>query len=224
MGNAGAMGDTKAFPKENDTHFIFKGNRLKPPFPEGLEMIVLGMGCFWCSEQMYFKSAAAEGLYSTHVGYAQGSDKDPTYQKVCSGTTGHSEVVRLVYDPKKVSLGAILTLFWENHNPTTRNQQRNDKGTQYRSGIYYYTEEQKELATKSKDVYEKAIGKKIVTEIEPAQEFYYAEAYHQQYDAKPGSRDYHGLAPLGVSMPAQWKADYPLPEVTVKQAEDCASC
>jgi len=205
MGNQAQAGDG-SFPGEDATHFVFKGNRLKPPFPDGMEMIVLGMGCFWCSEQMYFKSSLAKtgGLYSTHVGYAQGKNENPTYKQVCGGATGHSEVVRLVYDPKKVSLVDILTLFWENHNPTTLNQQREDRGTQYRSGIYYYNEDQKNLAEKSRNVYEKAIGKKIVTEIEPAETFYYAENYHQQYDAKPGSRDYHGLAPLNIAMPTGW--------------------
>lgn len=204
MGNQLPTGDQTSFPAENDTHFVFKGNRLKPPFPDGLEQIVLGMGCFWCSENMFYKSSVKTGLYSTHVGYAHGEDPNPTYRKVCGGATGHSEVVRLVYDPKKTSLAAILTLFWENHNPTTRNRQRNDTGTQYRSGIYYYTDEQRELAERSKQVYEKAIGKKIVTEIEKASTFHYAESYHQQYDAKPGSREYLGLAPLGVSMPKGW--------------------
>jgi len=216
-------GDKQSFPEEDATHYVFKKNRLKPPFPEGMEQIVLGMGCFWCSEQLYCKRLRE--LYSTHVGYAQGKDPAPTYNKISQGTTGHSEVVRLVYDPKKVSLTQILTLFWENHDPTRLNQQGNDRGTQYRSGVYYYTEDQKTIIEKSRDVFQKVIGKRIVTEIEKADTFHYAEANHQQYDFKPGSRDYNGLHPLGFSMPQGWE-NMTLDEIQpgVVQKDDCSKC
>jgi len=156
---------------------------------------MFGMGCFWCSENIYMR---LEGVYSTQVGYAGGLIKNPSYEDLCTGMTGHNEVVRIVYDPKVISYVDLLKLFWERHDPTTLNAQGNDRGTQYRSGIYYYSEEQKAQAEKSKDVYEKALKAEIVTEIVPAPEFYYAEDYHQQYDGKPNTRQYCGLRPTGV--------------------------
>ncbi|GAB5358395.1 hypothetical protein AAMO2058_000453600 [Amorphochlora amoebiformis] len=190
-------------PATEDRHFLLK-TPMYPPFPEGTEMISLGMGCFWCSENLFMRMP---GVYSTHVGYAQGETLNPTYEEVCSGRTNHNEVVRVVYDPKKIGVEDILKVFWDRHDPTTPNQQGNDRGTQYRSGIYTYTDEQKKIAEKSKEVYQSVLTKqgfgKITTEIEPAKEFYYAEMYHQQYDAKPGSRQYCGLSPLGTSFPQE---------------------
>mmetsp|Transcript_8232 Transcript_8232/g.12383 ORF Transcript_8232/g.12383 Transcript_8232/m.12383 type:complete len:300 (-) Transcript_8232:97-996(-) len=189
-------------PAKDEKHFLL-GNPMYPPFPENMEMVSLGMGCFWCSENLFMRMP---GVYSTHVGYAQGETQNPTYEEVCSGRTNHNEVVRVVYDPAKISLKDILKVFWERHDPTTLNQQGNDRGTQYRSGIYYYTEEQKKIAEETKETYQQVLNKKgfgkITTEVEEAKEFFYAETYHQQYDAKPGSRQYCGLSPLGTSFPA----------------------
>jgi len=161
------------------------------------------MGCFWCSEDLFIDK---EGVYSTHVGYMQGKVENPTYHQVCSGTTGHSEVVRVVYDPSKMSLGELLKIFWTTHDPTTLNRQGNDSGTQYRSGVYYYNEKQKEIIEKSKNAYASVIptNKSIKTEIQPAETFYYGEDYHQQYDRKPNSRKYCGLSPLNIPMPENW--------------------
>jgi len=190
-------------PRQDDKHFLL-GTPLYGPFPEDMEMVSLGMGCFWCSENLFMRMP---GVYSTHVGYAQGETVNPTYEEVCSGRTNHNEVVRVVYDPKKISFKDILKVFWERHNPTTPNQQGNDRGTQYRSGIYVYTDEQKATAEKSLAAYQKVLDErgfgKITTEIDTAKEFYYAESYHQQYDAKPGSRQYCGLSPLGTTFPKE---------------------
>uniref|UniRef100_A0A7S3Z7N7 peptide-methionine (S)-S-oxide reductase n=1 Tax=Lotharella globosa TaxID=91324 RepID=A0A7S3Z7N7_9EUKA len=192
-------------PKADDKHHTL-GTRLHPPFPEGTEMIVLGMGCFWCSEDLYMRR---KGIHSTHVGYAQGVTENPTYAEVCTGKTNHNEVVRLVYHPDQVSLEDLLATFFEKHDPTTPNQQGNDMGTQYRSGIYYYSESQAAVAEEMKDKYQKALDSlqgpgafgTVVTEIEPAKTFYYAELEHQQYDAKPFARGYCGLRPIGVPFP-----------------------
>mmetsp|Transcript_26278 Transcript_26278/g.22481 ORF Transcript_26278/g.22481 Transcript_26278/m.22481 type:complete len:164 (-) Transcript_26278:3-494(-) len=159
---------------------------------------MFGMGCFWCSENLFVKM---KGVFSTQVGYAQGSTQNPTYEEVCSGQTNHAEVIRVVYDPKTVAYRDLLKVFWSSHDPTVPNAQGNDRGSQYRSGIYYFNEAQKEEAEKSKQEYQDALAKAgvtktIVTEIEPAGEFFYAEDYHQQYDAKPGSRQYCGLRQL----------------------------
>eukprot|EP00929_Paragymnodinium_shiwhaense_P045143 TRINITY_DN230_c0_g1_i1.p1 TRINITY_DN230_c0_g1~~TRINITY_DN230_c0_g1_i1.p1 ORF type:complete len:257 (+),score=77.16 TRINITY_DN230_c0_g1_i1:321-1091(+) len=189
-------------PKQDAKHFL-KGTPLYGPWPEGMEEIQLGMGCFWCSENLYMRM---EGIYSTQVGYAGGKIKNPSYRDVCSGMTNHNEVVRLVYDPKVVSLRSILEIFWSRHDPTTLNRQGNDAGTQYRSGIYYYTEEQKAIAEKSKGIYQEQLSAKgwneIATEIVPAEQFWMAEDYHQQYDARPGSRQYCGLQPTGIAFDA----------------------
>jgi len=190
-------------PRKDDKHFLL-GTPLYGPFPEEMEMVSLGMGCFWCSENLYMRMP---GVYSTHVGYAQGETENPTYEEICSGRTNHNEVVRVVYDPKKISFGDILKVFWERHDPTTPNQQGNDRGTQYRSGIYVYNDEQQAIAEKSLAAYQKVLDErgfgKITTEIDKAKEFYYAESYHQQYDAKPGSRQYCGLSPLGTTFPLE---------------------
>ncbi len=183
-----------------DKHHV-NGNPLVPPFPAGMELALFGMGCFWGAERKFWQ---LEGVYSTAVGYAAGSTPNPTYQEVCSGLTGHNEVVRVVFDPAVVSYEQLLKTFWESHNPTQGMRQGNDVGTQYRSGIYTYSDTQRQLAEASQTAYQKALGAAgygaITTEILAAPEFYYAEAYHQQYLAKnPGG--YCGLGGTNVSCP-----------------------
>ncbi|XP_036405305.1 mitochondrial peptide methionine sulfoxide reductase isoform X1 [Megalops cyprinoides] len=177
------------------------GNRTTPPFPEGLQMAVFGMGCFWGAERKFWRQ---KGVYSTQVGYAGGFTPNPTYEEVCTGKTGHAEVVRVVFDPANVNYGKLLKVFWENHNPTQGMRQGNDVGTAYRSTIYTYSEEQMNMALQSKDEYQKVLTEEgfgpITTEIQEAPEFYYAEDYHQQYLSKnPGG--YCGLGGTGVSCP-----------------------
>ncbi|MBD1917521.1 MULTISPECIES: peptide-methionine (S)-S-oxide reductase MsrA [Cyanophyceae] len=177
------------------------GNRLAPPFPAGMELALFGMGCFWGAERKFWQ---LEGVYSTSVGYAAGYTPNPTYQEVCSGMTGHNEVVQVVFDPKVISYEQVLKTFWENHNPTQGMRQGNDAGTQYRSGIYVYSEAQLQLAEASKQAYEVALKAAgygpITTEILEALEYYYAEDYHQQYLAKnPGG--YCGLGGTSVACP-----------------------
>jgi peptide-methionine (S)-S-oxide reductase len=181
-------------------HFV-NGNPLQPPFPAGMETAVFGLGCFWGAERKFWQ---VKGVYSTAVGYAAGLTPNPTYQEVCSGLTGHNEVVLVAYDPKVVSYEELLKVFWESHNPTQGMRQGNDTGTQYRSGIYTYSAAQKKAAEASKEVYQKALTEakygEITTEILDAPEFYYAEEYHQQYLAKnPGG--YCGLGGTNVSCP-----------------------
>lgn len=181
-------------------HYV-NGNSLKPPYPEGMEMAMFGMGCFWGAERVFWQQ---EGVYSTAVGYAGGYTPNPNYREVCTGKTGHNEVVRVVYDPKVISYAQLLKIFWESHNPTQGMRQGNDVGTQYRSGIYTYSPEQKQLAEASKEAYQQELSKagygNITTEILDAPEFYYAEDYHQQYLAKnPGG--YCGLGGTNVSCP-----------------------
>lgn len=171
---------------------------IKPPFPEGLESIVLGLGCFWGAERKFWQQP---GVYTTAVGYSAGYTPNPTYEEVCSGLTGHNEVVLVVFDPSQISLAALLKVFWESHNPTQGMRQGNDQGTQYRSGIYYFTDAQRVLAEQTKAAYQVALNENnigdITTEILPAGEFYYAETYHQQYLHKnPGG--YCGLGGTGV--------------------------
>ena len=183
-----------------DKHYV-NGNPLKPPFPEGMEMAMFGMGCFWGAERKFWQ---LDGVFVTAVGYAAGYTPNPTYREVCSGQTGHNEVVLVVFDPKVISYEALLKVFWENHNPTQGMCQGNDVGTQYRSGIYAYSDEQKKQAEASQDAYQQALTKagydKITTEIIDAPEFYYAEDYHQQYLAKnPGG--YCGLGGTNVACP-----------------------
>jgi peptide-methionine (S)-S-oxide reductase len=181
-----------------DKHYILD-TPLKPPFPAGLEVAMFGLGCFWGAERKFWQQ---EGVYSTSVGYAAGLTPNPTYEEVCSGLTGHNEVVRVVFDPKKISYEQLLKVFWENHDPTQGMRQGNDMGTQYRSGIYTTTPAQKAAATTSRDTYQAAIAKaghgKITTEILDAPEFYYAETYHQQYLAK-NPDGYCGLGGVGVT-------------------------
>ncbi len=177
------------------------GNPLKPPFPEGMDSVVFGMGCFWGAERKFWQ---LDGVYTTAVGYAAGSTPNPTYKEVCSGMTGHNEVVLVVYDPKKVSYEQLLKTFWESHNPTQGMRQGNDSGTQYRSGIYTYSDAQKKQAEASLDSYQEALKSAgygdITTEILDAPEFYYAEDYHQQYLAK-NPNGYCGLGGTNVSCP-----------------------
>jgi peptide-methionine (S)-S-oxide reductase len=183
-----------------DRHFV-NGNPLKPPFPTGLETAIFGLGCFWGAERKFWQQ---EGVFVTAVGYAAGLTPNPTYQEVCSGKTGHNEVVYVVYDPKVISYEALLKVFWESHDPTQGMRQGNDVGTQYRSGIYVYSNEQRKAAETSRDAYQEALNKagygKITTEILDAPEFYYAEAYHQQYLAK-NPNGYCGLGGTSVSCP-----------------------
>ncbi len=183
-----------------DKHFV-NGHPLKAPFPAGMQQVVFGMGCFWGAERLFWQK---KGVYSTAVGYAGGQTKNPTYEEVCSGMTNHSEVVLVVFDPKAVSYDELLKTFWEGHDPTQGMRQGNDGGTQYRSTIYAYGDEQLKAAQKSKEMFQDALKKKgygtITTEIRLAPEFYYAEDYHQQYLGKnPGG--YCGLGGTGVSCP-----------------------
>jgi peptide-methionine (S)-S-oxide reductase len=183
-----------------DAHFVNK-NRLTAPFPDGLARAVFGMGCFWGAEKKFWQ---LRGVYSTAVGYAAGLTPNPTYREVCTGMTGHNEVVLVVFDPKVVAYDDLLKVFWENHDPTQGMRQGNDAGTQYRSGIYYFDDDQKRAAERSRDAFQKQLTaagyRAITTEIQPAPEFYYAEDYHQQYLAK-NPDGYCGLGGTGVSCP-----------------------
>ena len=180
-------------------HFV-NGNPLKGPYPEGLETAIFGLGCFWGAEKAFWK--LGDGIYTTAVGYAAGQTPNPTYEEVCSGRTGHNEVVLVVYDPKKISYDKLLQTFWEGHDPTQGMRQGNDVGTQYRSGIYTTTPAQKKAAEESKAMYGKALAAKrlgaITTEILDAPPFYFAEDYHQQYLAK-NPHGYCGLGGTGVA-------------------------
>jgi peptide-methionine (S)-S-oxide reductase len=186
-----------------DTHFV-NGHPLEPPFPDGMELAMFGLGCFWGGERTFWE---VPGVYTTAVGYAGGSTPNPTYREVCSGRTGHNEVVRVVFDPTVLAYERLLSLFWESHNPTQGMRQGNDVGTQYRSGIYTYNDDQKRAALASQVTYQEALhaaghDTDITTEIVDAPEFFYAEDYHQQYLAKnPGG--YCGLGGTGVSCPME---------------------
>lgn len=179
-----------------------KGTPLQAPFPSGLAQIVFGMGCFWGAERIFWQ---LPGVYTTAVGYAGGFTPNPTYEEVCSGRTGHAEVVLVVYDPDQIRLGELLQAFWQNHDPTQGMRQGNDAGTQYRSAIYCVDEAQRAQALDSLKTYQTALNQaghedEITTEIRPLTAFYYAEAYHQQYLAKhPGG--YCGLGGTGVRCP-----------------------
>jgi len=182
-----------------ETHFI-NGRKLKGAYPEGLDMAMFGLGCFWGAERKFWE--LENGIWITAVGYAGGQTPNPTYEETCSGLTGHNEVVLVVFDPAKVSYGALLKTFWENHDPTQGMRQGNDVGTQYRSGIYAFSPAQKAAAEASKAIYGAALAARgldaITTEIIDAPPFYYAEAYHQQYLAKNPS-GYCGLGGTGVA-------------------------
>jgi peptide-methionine (S)-S-oxide reductase len=183
-----------------EKHFV-NGNRIVPPFPDGLELACFGLGCFWGAEKAFWK---LRGVYSTSVGYAQGFTPNATYKEVCTGRTGHNEVVRVVFDPKTITYEQLLKTFWESHDPTQGMRQGNDVGTQYRSGIYTTSDAQKTAALASKAAYDVALKKQgydsITTEIIDAAPFYYAEDYHQQYLAK-NPDGYCGLGGTGVACP-----------------------
>ena len=187
------------------THFI-NGNRIQPPFPAGLEQAMFGLGCFWGAERKFWE---APGVYATAVGYAAGFTPNPTYEEVCSGYTGHNEVVMVWFDPTKTSYEAILRVFWENHDPTQGMRQGNDIGTQYRSAIYTFSPEQRRAAEASRDAYQQRLDAAgygpITTEIADTPPFYYAEDYHQQYLAK-NPDGYCGMGGTGVSCPIGAKA------------------
>lgn len=179
-------------------HFVLK-TPLKPPFPKGMEEAVFGLGCFWGAERKFWQQ---KGVYSTSVGYAAGLTPNPTYEEVCSGLTGHNEVVRVIFDPAVISFEDLLKVFWENHDPTQGMRQGNDLGTQYRSGIYVTSEAQRQAANMSRQTYDAALQRagfdRVTTEVLDAPAFYYAEAYHQQYLAK-NPDGYCGLGGTGVT-------------------------
>jgi len=180
-----------------ERHFV-NGHRLQPPFPDGTQLAMFGLGCFWGAEKRYWD---LPGVYSTSVGYAGGLTPNPTYEEVCTGRTGHTEVVRVVFDPTKVSYEKLLATFWESHDPTQGMRQGNDVGTQYRSGIYWYDEAQRAAAERSREAFAADLRKAgfgaITTEIVAAPTFYYAEDYHQQYLAK-NPNGYCGIGGCGV--------------------------
>ena len=183
-----------------DRHVVL-GTPLQPPFPAGMEQLVVGMGCFWGAERVFWK---ADGVYATAVGYAGGYTPNPTYEEVCSGRTGHTEAVLVVFDPAAIALESVLRLFWEGHDPTQSNRQGNDVGTQYRSAIYWATEAQRDAVEGSRAMFQAELSKAgygdISTEIAEAGPFYYAEDYHQQYLAK-NPNGYCGLGGTGVACP-----------------------
>jgi peptide-methionine (S)-S-oxide reductase len=183
------------------THFL-NGRELKGPYPQGIERVAFGMGCFWGAERKFWE--IDDGIWITAVGYAAGFTPNPTYEEVCSGQTGHNEVVLVAYDPTKLTYEQLLKVFWENHDPTQGNRQGNDVGTQYRSGIYVYSPEQRAAAEASKELFGKALAPRrfgpITTEILDAPAFFFAEDYHQQYLAKV-PHGYCGLGGTGVTCP-----------------------
>ena len=183
-----------------ERHFV-SGNRIVPPFPEGHEVADLGLGCFWGAEKAFWK---LPGVYATAVGYQGGATPNPTYEEVCTGRTGHAEVVRVVFDPRRVSYEDLLRVFWESHDPTQGMRQGHDEGTQYRSAIYVHSEAQRRAAEGSRDAYARALAERghgtITTEIREAPPFFYAEEYHQQYLAK-NPAGYCGLGGTGVTCP-----------------------
>ena len=191
--------DTRPF-HVPDTHFVL-GTPLEPPFPEGVETAIFGMGCFWGAERGFWQ---APGVYTTAAGYAGGLTPNPTYEEVCSGRTGHNEVVLVAYRPEEISYDELLRIFWEGHDPTQGMRQGNDVGTQYRSGIYVTSDGQRQAAEGSRDMFQERLNEKgygqITTGIAPLDEFYYAEGYHQQYLAK-NPNGYCGIGGTGVSCP-----------------------
>ena len=204
-------GRSTPMPGVPEKHFV-NGHRIVPPFPDGMELACFGLGCFWGAEKAFWTLSLpgapprtqGTGVYSTSVGYAQGYTPNPTYKEVCTGRTGHNEVVRVVFDPKQITYEQLLKTFWESHDPTQGMRQGNDVGTQYRSGIYVTSEAQKKAALESKAAYDLALRKQgfdpITTEILDAGPFYYAEDYHQQYLAK-NPDGYCGLGGTGVACP-----------------------
>jgi peptide-methionine (S)-S-oxide reductase len=190
------------------THYV-NGHRIVPPFPAGLREAVFGLGCFWGAERLFWE---LPGVYSTAAGYAGGFTPNPTYEEVCTGLTGHAEVVRVIYDPEKIDYEDLLKVFWESHDPTQGMRQWNDIGTQYRSVIYVTDSEQRNAAEESKRAYQARLGAAgagvITTEIQNAPQFYYAEDYHQQYLAK-NPEGYCGLKGTGVSCPIGGRVQVP---------------
>ena len=184
----------------SENHFV-NSNPLSGPWPEGFEVVVFGMGCFWGAERKFWETP---GVYSTSVGYAGGFTPNATYEETCSGLTGHTEAVQVVFDPSKVSFDQLLKVFWENHDPTQGMRQGNDTGTQYRSGIYYTSDSQRTAIENSLEMYQQRLSDagygEITTEIKPLTDFYYAEPYHQQYLAK-NPNGYCGIGGTGVSCP-----------------------
>ena len=184
----------------DERHFVLDAPLL-PPFPEKLELGLFGMGCFWGAERKFWE---VSGIYSTSVGYAAGGTSNPSYEEVCSGLTGHNEVVRVVFDPATIAYEGLLKIFWENHDPSQGMQQGNDVGTQYRSGIYVYSDAQRALAESTRDAFQRGLTDagygEITSEILEAPKFYYAEDYHQQYLAK-NPNGYCGLGGTGVVCP-----------------------
>jgi peptide-methionine (S)-S-oxide reductase len=181
-------------------HFV-NGHPMQAPFPEHLRLAMFGLGCFWGAERKFWQMP---GVYATAVGYAGGHTPNPTYREVCSGMTGHNEAVLVVFDPARVTYEELLKAFWEGHDPTQGMRQGNDTGTQYRSGIYYFDDEQRDEAERTRDLFQAELQRagygRITTEILPAPEFHYAEDYHQQYLAK-NPAGYCGLGGTGVSCP-----------------------
>jgi peptide-methionine (S)-S-oxide reductase len=193
-------GRAEAMPVRN-RHFV-NGHPIQPPFPEGMRRALFGMGCFWGAEKGFWQ---LDGVFSTAVGYAGGFTPNPTYEEVCTGQTGHNEVVLVIWNPARITYGDLLKLFWESHDPTQGMRQGNDVGTQYRSGIYTFDAEQDTLAQATRSAYQQALTKaghgEITTEIQPAPEFYYAEDFHQQYLAKnPSGYCGHGGCGIGLDM------------------------
>ncbi len=179
----------------------FKNNQIIAPFPKNFEKIIFGLGCFWGAERVFWQ---IDEVYTTAVGYSGGYTKNPTYEEVCSGQTGHAEVVLVVFDPKLIKLENLLKVFWESHDPTQGNRQGNDKGTQYRSSIYFYDDNQSDIINKSKEIFQNEINKfnygRITTEVKKINDFYYAENYHQQYLIKVPN-GYCGLSGCNVNYP-----------------------
>ena len=186
--------------KVADKHFVL-GTPMQPPFPPEMALGLFGMGCFWGVERLFWQ---AKGVHSTHAGYAGGETSHPTYEEVCSGRSGHAEVVRVVFDPKILPYGALLKLFWEGHDPTQGMRQGNDVGTQYRSALFWHNDAQRAAAERSAAAYAERLSaaghRAITTELAPAPTFYYAEDYHQQYLGK-NPHGYCGLAGTGVACP-----------------------
>ena len=187
------------------THYT-NGNNMFGDYPDGMEQIIFGMGCFWGPERILWK---LDGVHVTSVGYAGGTDQSPDYHKVCSGRTGHAEVVHVVYDPKIVNFDALLKVFFENHDPTQGNRQGNDVGSQYRSTVYTYTDAQREAVDAAKALYSEAYGRPVTTEIAAATTYYPAEDYHQQYLAK-NPQGYCAHGPTGVSCPIPQRVSIPV--------------
>ncbi|MGD8976989.1 MAG: peptide-methionine (S)-S-oxide reductase MsrA [Gammaproteobacteria bacterium] len=191
----------RATPIEPAEPHVVSGRPLQPPYPDGIELAMFGLGCFWGAERKFWETT---GVYVTAVGYAGGLTPNPAYEEVCSGLTGHNEVVRVAFDPDQVGYEHLLKVFWESHDPTQGMRQGNDRGTQYRSGIYFYDEDQRRMAEASKTRFQALLEAggygRITTEIVPAPAFYFAEQYHQQYLARnPGG--YCGLGGTGVTCP-----------------------